>query len=85
MVKEEEDESESDGSETSEDERLEVRPRRQRKKPDKLRYERLGSPGDDRSKDRVLGCIIQLLEHQKVLVSMLSTVFGQLQKIHVPE
>ena len=76
---------ESDGSETSENERREVRPKRQRKKTDRLMYDRLGSPGDDRSKDRVLGCIVQLLEHQQVLVSMLSTVFGQFQKIHVSE
>ena len=66
-------EREEDSSETSEDESKKeeaVRPKRRRRKPDRLRYDRLGSPGDDRSKDRVLGCIVQLLEHQQVLVSM---------------
>ena len=81
-------EHEDDSSETSEDEskkEQEVKSKRRRRKPDRLRYDRLGSPGDDRSKDRVLGCIVQLLEHQQVLVSMLSSVFGHFQKLNVPE
>ena len=80
-------EREEESSETSEDESKieEVRPKRRRRKPDRLGYNRLGSPGDDRSKDRVLGCIVQLLEHQQVLVSMLSSVFGHFQKLNVHE
>ena len=81
-------ESEDESSETSEDEskqQREVKPKRQRKKPDRLGYNRLGSPGDDRSRDRVLGCIVQLLEHQQVLVSMLSSVFGHFQKLNIQE
>jgi hypothetical protein len=89
-VVEHEDESETESSEVSEDERKqrqEVKPKhrkRQSKKPDRLRYDRLGSPGVDRSKDRVLGCIVQLLEQQQVLVSMLSSVFGQFQRLQTP-
>ena len=89
VIKEQNDESEDESSEMSEEEskqKREVRPQRQRRKPDRLRYDELGSPGDDdRSKDRVLGCIVQLLEHQQVLVSMLSSVFGHFQKLNIPE
>ena len=89
VIKEQNDESEDESSEMSEEEskrKREIRPQRQRRKPDRLRYDELGSPGDDdRSKDRVLGCIVQLLEHQQVLVSMLSSVFGHFQKLNTPE
>ena len=83
-----EEQAESESSESSEDEdggRKEVRPKRESKKPDRLRYGRLGSPGDDRSKGRVLGCIVQLLDQQQVLVSMLSSVFEQFQKFNVQQ
>ena len=71
-------ESRSDSSESTEDEgaRRRVRPKRLSKKPERLRYDRLGSQGVDRSKGQVLGCIVQLLEQQQVLLSMISTVFG---------
>ena len=67
---------------SSEDERVE-RPTRRRRAPDRLRYERLGSPGGDRSRDQVLGFIGQILqqqqiqqEQQQVLMAMLSSVMG---------
>ena len=71
-------ESRSDSSESTEDEGAErrVRPKRLSKKPERLRYDRLGSQGGDRSKGQVLGCIVQLLEQQQVLLSMISSVFG---------
>ena len=86
-VVEREDDTDTGSSEVSEEERVQrqdVRQKRQSKKPDRLRYDRLGSPGVDRSKDRVLGCIVQLLEQQQVLVSMLSSVFGQFQRLQTP-
>ena len=80
--------NESESTETSDDEeggRKYVRPKRESKKPDRLRYDRPGSPGDDRSKGRVLGCIVQLLDQQQVLVSMLSSVFEQFQRLNVQQ
>ena len=75
-------ESCSESSESTEEEyaqRREVRTKRLSKKPERLRYDRLGSPGDDRSKGQVLSCIFQLLEQQQVLLSMLSSVYGPFQ------
>ena len=71
--------SQSEDSESTDDEcaqKKEIRPKRISIRPDRLRYDRLGSPGDDRFKGQVLGCIVQLLEQQQVLLSMLSTVYG---------
>ena len=80
--------NEEESSETSEDENeyeRAVKPKRQRKNPERLKYDKLGSPGVDRSKDRILGCIVQLLEHQQSLVAMLSSMFGHFQKFHSSE
>ena len=67
---------------SSEDESVQ-RPTRRRRAPERLRYERLGSPGGDRSRDQVLGFIGQILqqqqiqqEQQQVLMAMLTSVMG---------
>jgi hypothetical protein len=70
-------ESSESGSSEDENEGNAPRPVRQRRKPDRLNYERLGSLGyKDRSRDKVFGYISQILTQQQVLLKMMSTVFG---------
>ena len=76
------DESESqvecEGDVESSEEERESRPKRKRKKPERLGYQRLGSPGGRAYRDSQIHTYIsQILEQQQVILSMLCAVMGR--------
>ncbi len=76
---ESEETEELESSEEEERSRQRRRPRRKRKPPDRLDYKRLGSPGRNCRVNRdvqIHSFIVQMLEQQQVLLSMLCSVMG---------